>query len=829
MMPRPTIYYNDNCPQVCEWIRQLMFDGLVPFGVVDSRSILDVQPADLEGFTQCHFFCGIAGWPYALKLAGWPSTRPVWTGSPPCFTAGTLVTSQRGNIAIEDIQVGDVVMTHTGQWHSVLKTGSDIKPVGVLVGQGHSGIICTPEHPFYARERAIISTKKNGKSIRSHHISSPEWTNAEDMPGSWWGMPMNYDIAPMLPPEGISSVNAFWLAGFYTGDGWTGKGRNSGTTIFGVNAEKADRIVSVLRKEGLSFSVSNQRTGVRVEVRHAGLSCWLSREFGCGSGKKRVPLKLIAAQNETKLSFMEGWMLSDGTRKKMSGSQRVTTISRDLAVTGRMLLVSLGYSVAMRKIETSDQTVIEGRTVNQSDYYTLSFSENTRYLFRSEGHTFFKVKSFTPLAAPRRVYNIEVDCDNSYLADGIVVHNCQPFSAAGKLEGKDDARHLAPHFISLVGACRPPVLFGEQVASAAVFGKSAKRVGGEPEWAWLDDLSDRLEASRYAVGASDIPAAGVGAPHIRQRTFFGAVRLADASVRGCEPRERNSGICVSDNGAGATAVQSGAQSASERLADANGRDACAEREQRSGQQRLKPQDGGPERLAEPWGVRRQWGQGAAHRGVDDGQDAGRIEGDNGTARDCQAGPERLADAERGERGSNGLQGFRQADGAESCGASDKPARDCDGSGLADAGGRGSEAGVSEQIERQEGQPGKHDDSGNQCAGRQASPDTARSGTDHGGWDDVDWLFCRDGKWRPVKSSVQRLADGLPGSVVPCCDFVPASSPLAQSTKASRRVMRLRGYGNAIVPQAAALFIRAFDAVLTQPSINGNSNAKESDR
>jgi len=335
MMPRPSIYYNDNCPQVCAWIRQLMFDGLIPYGVVDSRSILDVQPADLEGFTQCHFFCGIAGWAYALKLAGWPATRPVWTGSPPC----------------------------------------------------------------------------------------------------------------------------------------------------------------------------------------------------------------------------------------------------------------------------------------------------------------------------------------------------QPFSAAGKLEGKEDARHLGPKFISLVRACRPPVLFGEQVASAAVFGKSAKRVGGEPEWSWLDDLSDRLEAAHYAVGASDIPAAGVGAPHIRQRTFFGAVRLADA----------------------------------------NGRDACAEREQRSGQQRLKPQDGGPERLADANDQRPQGRQGMPQRPVE-----------------CAAGSGGLADS----------------------------------------------------------QP--------------------PSGTDHGGWDDVDWLFCRDGKWRPVKSSVQRVAPRIPGSVVPCSDFVPASSPLAQSTKEARRVMRLRGYGNAIVPQAAALFIKAFD-------------------
>ena len=89
------------------------------------------------------------------------------------------------------------------------------------------------------------------------------------------------------------------------------------------------------------------------------------------------------------------------------------------------------------------------------------------------------------------------------------------------------------------------------------------------------------------------------------------------------------------------------------------------------------------------------------------------------------------------------------------------------------------------------------------------------GTDHGGWDDADWLFCRDGRWRPVKSSLQRLADGLPGSVVPCSDFVSASSPLAQSTKEARRVMRLRGYGNAIVPQAAALFIKAFDTTVNK--------------
>jgi DNA (cytosine-5)-methyltransferase 1 len=57
---------------------------LIAPGDVDERSIADVQPDDVRGYTQCHFFAGIGGWSYALRLAGWPDDRPVWTGSCPC-------------------------------------------------------------------------------------------------------------------------------------------------------------------------------------------------------------------------------------------------------------------------------------------------------------------------------------------------------------------------------------------------------------------------------------------------------------------------------------------------------------------------------------------------------------------------------------------------------------------------------------------------------------------------------------------------------------------------------------------------------------------------
>lgn len=77
-------YYNENDPKAAAWVRELIKQKLIPQGEVDERSITEVKAEDISGFMQCHWFCGIAGWSLALQLAGWPATRPVWTGSCPC-------------------------------------------------------------------------------------------------------------------------------------------------------------------------------------------------------------------------------------------------------------------------------------------------------------------------------------------------------------------------------------------------------------------------------------------------------------------------------------------------------------------------------------------------------------------------------------------------------------------------------------------------------------------------------------------------------------------------------------------------------------------------
>src|SRR6056297_2148377 len=79
-----TAYYNEIDPNAAQWLRELIRLNLIAPGVVDERSIAEIKPDELSGYTQCHFFAGIGVWSYALRQAGWPDDRPIWTGSCPC-------------------------------------------------------------------------------------------------------------------------------------------------------------------------------------------------------------------------------------------------------------------------------------------------------------------------------------------------------------------------------------------------------------------------------------------------------------------------------------------------------------------------------------------------------------------------------------------------------------------------------------------------------------------------------------------------------------------------------------------------------------------------
>lgn len=78
------VYYNEFDPEIAEWLQNLIKKGVLPDGEVDTRSIVDVKPEEIVGFTHYHFFAGIGGWALAAKYANFSQNTPLVTGSAPC-------------------------------------------------------------------------------------------------------------------------------------------------------------------------------------------------------------------------------------------------------------------------------------------------------------------------------------------------------------------------------------------------------------------------------------------------------------------------------------------------------------------------------------------------------------------------------------------------------------------------------------------------------------------------------------------------------------------------------------------------------------------------
>jgi len=313
---------------------------------------------------------------------------------------------------------------------------------------------------------------------------------------------------------------------------------------------------------------------------------------------------------------------------------------------------------------------------------------------------------------------------------------CQPFSAAGKGGGFDDERHLWPAFHWLISQCSPPVVLGEQVAS-------------KDGLAWLDLVQADLEGTGYASGAVDTCAAGVGAPHIRQRLYWVGARVADAQIDG-----RRQGV---EDGCGLRSGDSAEGTAGRSAIDSNVSGGVADAESRG--------DDGAIRRDQRQGLSKTMGRSRI----------GGVGNPSGPASERHTGA--FPRTEAREHGAGFAVDGREPVGPEYAGAGV--------GGLADA-----DSGRQRERPEQRGyeaRPGEQAPLGDNAGGRSAH---GGPGPVNGLWRDADWLFCRDGKWRPVEPGTFPLAHGAPA-----------------------RVGRLRGYGNALNAEAATAFVQEVISVV----------------
>lgn len=480
----------------------------------------------------------------------------VWL-SPDCFPSDTMVLTDRGYRAIQTIREGDMVLTHAGRYRRVYATMSTRKPVHEVDIQGVPTIRVSSEHPFYARPMSNVWDNENRRYKKT--LGDPEWvtvTNLRvgraDMNTSggdrhFCGTPCVFPVLPIPEVKGRGldiDERLMWLAGRYVGDGWSRLTDDRAELVIICGKSEADEVfqkLNVWPHEGdrskfgeIAWHRRDIETACQFSTSHRGLVEWLRSEFGHGGAKKSFPAWALGCAENLRRALLDGYVSADGSSQSIKAVKVVetVTISRALAFSTKSLAESLGYTAQVFE-PRKNSSVIEGREVSSSPVYRVRWrpSPLRRQTIRDGLHNWSRVQRVSDANGEMDVFNISVEDDETYIADGIVVHNCKHFSKAkgGKPVDKK-IRGLAWVALRWAAVARPRVIMLENVEEFVTWGpvvvdgegKSRpcpKRKGRE-----FNAFVNALRRQGYQVEWRELRAADYGAPTIRKRFFLIARR-----------------------------------------------------------------------------------------------------------------------------------------------------------------------------------------------------------------------------------------------------------------------------------------------------------------
>lgn len=477
-------------------------------------------------------------------------------GGTPCFPEHVLIATERGLIPISQVRVGDSVLTHKHRWRRVLRTGSKISDTVIVRGQGLTdGLHTTPDHPIYGRKyknKWVRSADDQTRPKTRRLFEDPDWIRAEAMKGCFWAQPTQWPTSsvPEVEHRGrehpviVPTEALLRLAGRWVADGWTRINDRKGYAFIACGKHKVDVFTGLMENTGLTYSIYEHPTIYRCQISSRPLARWLQINFGVGAAHKTLPTWLFGLPEQQRRAFLDGYLGGDGYAT--SYGYRCSTVSRSLALGISLLACSLGHSVSRRLVQPRATTSsICGRDVTARPYYQCTIYDSSRSSFEDKGHRWGLVRAVEP-SSVSRVYDLEVEEDHSYVADGIVVHNCQSFSVAGLRGGlHDDRGQLALVFCQIAARYRPKWILWENVPGALSADKgeafssitqALSQLGYDLAWRVLDAQYVRVDGYPRAVPQRRRRVFLVGC--LRGRTRAAAVLFDRESLSGNSPPRR---------------------------------------------------------------------------------------------------------------------------------------------------------------------------------------------------------------------------------------------------------------------------------------------------
>lgn len=413
-------------------------------------------------------------------------------GGTPCFPKGTKVLTPTGYRNIENIAIGDQVVSANGNICSVTDVGSKQTKIGKLEIEDSLPILCTPNHPFFCASKDYI------------HSSSKDvlkWTEAQNTVNHYIAS-LHTAYAPMqeIPNFGYANdADILELAGWYVANG----------AIFLEHKHQRQTKIEAGSK-ACYFAFAKRFQNIipfsyncpYICLEHPGIEKWLLDNLG--EYHLMIPYWLYS--HPLKSCFLDGFFGAMKTSCRIQQNESESLIRSDcqeLMLGLADLLINESY-LSMEMEEAKPGYFIP--------VYTLHIPHESKNPASISGRKLCKVKGYEIDSSKLvRVYNITVEKDHSYVVNGFAVHNCQDFSVAGQRKGLEGKRSgLAYEFIRLVSEINPKWFIWENVPGA--FSTNQGRDFG--------CILKALDELRYGLAWRVLDAQHFGVPQRRRRIFL---------------------------------------------------------------------------------------------------------------------------------------------------------------------------------------------------------------------------------------------------------------------------------------------------------------------
>lgn len=365
----------------------------------------------------------------------WGSIGLVSAGFP-CFAKGSSVLTKVGYKDISEVEIGDLVMTHKNRWKEVITLFHKENFIYKVKAQGLVGTETTEEHPYLVSKMVRV----NGKRV----FSKPDWVEVKDLKVG------DFICYPKILNENNHlnlTLDEAYLIGRYIADGHTTmhnrteSGRENERFYNLILSVGSHKIPNIPIKHHLHKHTQSTHRMVFSNKRLVNI---VEEYCGRGAKNKVISPMLLELPKDLLERLICGLLEGDGSFK--DGIYSLTTVSKQLVMSLNLAVMKL-YGVVgnITYTERPPKTVICGRTVNQSDTYTLRFTKEIRkqkHYHETEDYFLAPIKEVVATGSLKDVYNIEVEDDNSYTVNNCIVHNCQAWSVAGQQQGDKDERGM---------------------------------------------------------------------------------------------------------------------------------------------------------------------------------------------------------------------------------------------------------------------------------------------------------------------------------------------------------------------------------------------------